>query len=157
MSLDSDIAVLRRVRLFEGFQQEQLRLLAFGCEARVLAKGTRLFKQGAFSEGGYVVVHGQVDLFSGARNNFVSTYENGALLGEMALITETEHSTTAVAGEDSEVLKISRPLFRRMLEEYPSLAELLQERISKSVSEFMVHLERISVKLDQAEELAERS
>ena len=152
MSLDSDIAVLSRVRLFEGFHSEQLRLLAFGCEARVLAKGTRLFKQGSFTEGGYVVVHGQVDLFSGPRNSIVKTYGASALLGEMALISETEHPATAVAAEDSEILKIPRPLFRRMLEEYPDLAILLQERISKSVNEFMTQLERISVKLDQAEQ-----
>ena len=151
MSLDSDIAVLSRVRLFESFQPEQLRLLAFGCEARVLAKGTRLFKQGSFSEGGYVVVHGQIDLFSGERNSIIKTYGASALLGEIALISETEHPATAVAVEDTEVLKIPRALFRRMLEEYPELAVLLQERISKSVTDFVTQLERISVKLDQAD------
>ncbi|TIN67663.1 MAG: cyclic nucleotide-binding protein, partial [Mesorhizobium sp.] len=32
MALDDDIRVLSAVRLFEGFTQEQLRLLAFGAE-----------------------------------------------------------------------------------------------------------------------------
>jgi len=37
------------------------------------------------------------------------------------------------------------------LEEYPDLAVMLQSRISKSVSDFMAQLERIRMKLDQAD------
>ena len=33
MALDDDIRILSGVRLFEGFTQEQLRLLAFGAES----------------------------------------------------------------------------------------------------------------------------
>ena len=75
---------------------------------------------------------------------------------EMALISETLHAASAVATEHSEVLKISRPLFRRMLSEYPQLALLLQERISQSVLEFTDRLDIIRAKLDHATDLVNR-
>lgn len=156
MSLDSDIQLLARVRLFQGFLPDHLRLLAFGAEARTLGRGTRLFQRDTMSDGGYVVVHGQIDLISGLHDSVISSHGPASLIGEMALITETITPATAVAVEHSEVLKIPRPLFRRMLNEYPQLAGVLQERITDSVSEFVGKLDTIRAKLDHATDLANR-
>lgn len=155
MSLDSDIQLLARVKLFEGFQPEHLRLLAFGAEARTLGKGTRLYGEGAMSDGGYVVVRGTVELTT-KEGGLVNTHTTGALIGEMALISDVVRQATAVAIEHTEVLKITRPLFRRMLEEYPDLAELLHDRIAASVHDFMRRLDTIRAKLDHSSKMEER-
>jgi len=156
MSLDSDITLLSRVRLFEGFKPDHLRLLAFGAEARTLGAGTRVYRQDSLSDGGYVIVHGNVDLISGLNDSIISSHGPGGLIGEMALITETLHAASAIATEHTEVLKITRPLFRRMLNEYPELADLLQDRISQSVLEFTGQLDRIRAKLEHATDLENR-
>ena len=145
------------MRLFDGFDHDHLRLLAFGAEARALGQGTRLYLQNTPSDGGYVVVRGNVELISGLNDSVVSSHGAGSLIGEMALISETQHAATAVATENSEVLKITRPLFRRMLNEYPQLAVLLQQRISESVNEFTGKLEKVSAKLDWATDLTNRA
>ena len=156
MSLDSDIDLLSRVRLFAGFEPDHLRLLAFGAEARTLGGGTRVYREGSLSDGGYVIVRGNIDLMSGLNDSVISSHGPAALIGEMSLITETLNAASAIATEHTEVLKISRPLFRRMLSEYPQLAGLLQQRIGESVEEFMKQLERIRAKLDHATDLANR-
>lgn len=156
MGLDSDIRLLSRVRLFAGFEPDHLRLLAFGAEARALAKGTRLYRQDDLSDGGFVVVRGNVDLISGLNDGVISSHGTGSLIGEMALISETRHAATAIATENTEVLKITRPLFRRMLNEYPQLALLLQQRIGEAVSEFAEKLDIVRAKLDHASDLASR-
>ena len=156
MSLDSDIQLLSRVRLFQGFLPDHLRLLAFGAEARTLGRGTRLFQRDTMSDGGYVVVHGQIDLISGLHDSVISSHGPASLIGEMALISETRHAATAIATENTEVLKITRPLFRRMLNEYPQLAVLLQQRIGEAVSEFAAKLDVVRAKLDHASDLASR-
>ena len=69
MSLDGDIRLLSRVKLFAGFSPDHLRLLAFGAEARTLGMGTRLYRKGVPSDGGYVVVHGKVELISGPNDD----------------------------------------------------------------------------------------
>ncbi len=157
MSLDSDIALLARVKLFAGFEPDHLRLLAFGAEARMLAQGTRVYRQDMPSDGGYVIVRGNIDLVSGRNDTLVSHNGPAALIGEMALISETLHAATAIATEHTEVLKIPRPLFRRMLNEYPQLAGLLQQRIGETVDDFMTKLNIIRSKLDHATDLVSRN
>ena len=154
MSLDSDIQVLSRVKLFEGFESEQLRLLAFGADAQVLEEGETLYTKGEPSDGGYVVVEGRMDLISGANDGTVKQYGPGSLLGELALITETEYAATAVAQRQSQVLRVSRALFRRILREYPHLAELLQKRIGDSVGEFVQRLDYVQSQIYRAERQA---
>jgi CRP-like cAMP-binding protein len=156
MSLDSDIRLLSRVRLFEGFEPDHLRLLAFGAEARTLAEGTRLYRQNSLSDGGYVIVRGNVDLVSGLNDGIISSYGAGSLIGEMALIADIRHAASAIATENTEVLKITRPLFRRMLNEYPQLAVLLRQRITDSVTDFTEKLDVIRAKLDHATDLVTR-
>ncbi len=157
MSLDADIRLLGKVRLFAGFGPDHLRLLAFGAEARTLGVGTRLYRQGSLSDGGYVIVRGNIELMSGLNDTLISSHGPGSLIGEMALISETMNAASAVATENTEILKISRALFHRMLNEYPELAVLLQKRIAEEAAEFTSKLEVIRAKLDHANSLAERA
>ena len=150
MSLDSDINLLSKVRMFEDFGPEHLRLLAFGAEAKHYAAQQKLYRQGVYSDGGYVIVRGAVNLYSGEDDKIISTHGPAALIGEMALMSGIDHAASAIAVEPTDVMKIPRPLFRRMLEEYPELAVLLQQRISKSVNSFVGELAAIADKLDQA-------
>ena len=63
MRLDDDIRVLSGVSLFEGFTQEQLRLLAFGAESLRLLAGKDLYEEGAAADSGYVIVRGRIVLY----------------------------------------------------------------------------------------------
>jgi len=156
MSLDSDIEILSRVKLFEGFEPEHLRLLAFGADAQVVEEGQTLYAKGEPSEGGYVIVEGRMDLVSGANDSVVKQYGPGSLLGELALVTETEYAATAKAQRQSQVLKISRALFRRILKEYPHLAEVMQNHIGDSMTEFMQRLDYVQGQIYRAERQALR-
>ena len=93
-------------------------------------------------------------LFQGASDSVVKQYGPGSLLGELALITETEYAATAEAQRRSQVLKVSRALFRRILREYPHLAEMLQQRIGESVTEFLQRLDYVKGQIDRAERQA---
>ena len=64
----------------------------------------------------------------------------GAILGELALIADTKRLTSASAAIDSEVLRLSRKIFRRILEEYPDLAAQLHHRI---LAQFQALIDRI--------------
>ena len=136
MSLESDIAVLRGVPLFAGLTDDQLRLLAFGAEHRRLRKGETLFRAAARSDAGFVVVSGEVELLrqTGGRQVSVGVHGPGSLIGELALLTETRRPATAVTATDCDFIRIARPLFRRMLEEYPEIALKLHEAIADDLA-----------------------
>ncbi len=145
MALADDIELLARVELFQGFSTDQLRLMAFGADRENFAMGHEIYKEGDDSRGGYIVVRGQIDLTvlrDGSDIVLDSCFE-GALVGELALITANQRVSNAVARVDSEALVIQRSLFHRMLREYPEIAALLYRRITQSVRRMIGELNKV--------------
>lgn len=136
MSLESDIAILADVPLFAGLSSDQLRLLAFGAEHRRLRGGEILFREGARADAGFVVAEGAIVLVAGraGQERQVARAEAGTLLGEIALLTDTRRPATAKAETDCDVIRITRTLFRRMLEEYPEIAFALHAKLTEDLA-----------------------
>lgn len=132
MSLESDIAVLAQVPLLSELSGDQLRLLAFGAEHRRLRAGEILFREGARADAGFVVALGTLGLVAGrpGHEKDVARAGPGMLLGEIALLTDTRRPATAKAETDCDVIRITRTLFRRMLEEYPEIAFALHQKLA---------------------------
>lgn len=141
MSLDGDIALLKRVPLFGDLPTEQLRLIAFSAVRLDLLAGQVLFRDGDRGMSGYVVSSGALELTvrNGERKEVVAVCEAGSLVGEVALFVETRRPATAIAAKPSQVLEIERKLVTRMLNEYPQIAlglrATLADRLSATVSE----------------------
>ncbi|MDQ0474656.1 cyclic nucleotide-binding domain-containing protein [Labrys wisconsinensis] len=132
MALDDDIALLARVPVLGGMGREALRLLAFAAETRQLRTGDVLFRKDDTSDSGYVVAMGTVAMLDEGGQD-AALVGPGALIGELALISETRRPATAVAREPTTVLRISRPMFRRTLEEYPQVAQRLAGALRERV------------------------
>ena len=145
MSLDDDINILSQTSFFEGINAEQLRLLAFGADAENLNAGEELFLQDAQSDCGYVVVSGLIDLTinNNGVDKILGSVEPGGLVGELALITDNNRATNAVARRDTKLLRIPRVLFMRMLDKYPETAYDLHHKILRSVRATILQLEKI--------------
>ena len=157
MSLDDDMGLLAKVGLFQGFTPDQLRLLAFGAEREHLASGEALFAEGDAAEGGYVVAFGHIDLLvrRGRRQVVIESVEEGGLVGEIAMIAANRRATDAVARVDSDVLFITRPLFLRLLREYPETAAALHAHIAYSVRQLTEQLSDVHGRLGNIGSLAE--
>lgn len=150
MALDDDIRVLSGVRLFEGFTQEQLRLLAFGAETAVLPAQRRLYREDDEADSAYVVAAGSIVLHREAdkARTPIAVVGPGAILGELALIADTRRMTSAFAATDSQVLRISRRMFRRILEEYPDLAVHLHKRIAEELQTLVARIEALAPRFE---------
>jgi CRP-like cAMP-binding protein len=149
MALDDHIRILSGVGLFEGFTQEQLRLLAFGAEAMHLSAGKKLYREDDDADSAYVVVRGRIKLFRENEDKpaDVGMAEPGTALGEMALIADSRRLTSAEAATDTEVLRINRSMFRRILEEYPETAEALRQRIIEDLQALIRRIEQVGERL----------
>jgi CRP-like cAMP-binding protein len=148
MALDDDIRILSGVRLFEGFTGEQLRLLAFGAEPVALPSGRLLYAEGDSADAAFVVVRGRIDLHrtEDGKRRAAGTALPGVILGGIALIAETQRLTAATAAADSDLLRLSRKVFRRILEEYPQVAVLLHRRISDEFLSMVREIEALEAR-----------
>jgi CRP-like cAMP-binding protein len=141
VALAQDIAILESVPLFRQLDRDALRLIAFAAEARAGQPGEILFRRGEVSDAGYVVMSGSV-LVEGAGGER-SIAPRGTLIGEMALLIDNERPVTATVKEAGQLLKVSRGVFRRVLEEYPEAAEALRELISRRMDDTLLELGRV--------------
>lgn len=139
MSLDDDISLLASVELFDSLSSEQLRLLAFGAEKLSYGTGRVLYREGQHADCGFAVIEGVINLVRNIKGHDVVLRQatESMCLGEMAMITQTSRLTTAIAAEDSKVLRINRTLFRRMLEEYPETAADMHAKLTRRLTEFL--------------------
>ncbi|MFD1333522.1 cyclic nucleotide-binding domain-containing protein [Methylopila musalis] len=148
MALEDDIRTLSRAPVLDALGHDALRLIAFSADRQTLRDGQTLFREGQRADGGYVVMSGAIDLFRGKpEDGRGRRVEAGALIGEMALITELKRPATAVAAGAANVLRIARPLFLRLFDEYPALAETLRQRLAERVAADMADLRRIEARL----------
>ena len=142
MSLEDDISIMSQIPVFAAIGDDARRLIAFSAETRMLRAGDVLFRRGDISDGGYILVSGTVFLDASDTGSpateVISPY---TLIGEMALLSDTERPATAVARQPATVLKISRVLFHRVLKEYPESAARLRAFIGKRVSSILGELD----------------
>lgn len=144
MSLSDDIRNLNRIPLFSELEPEALRLIAFAGETRILRAGDVLFHRGEASDGGYIVLTGSIALdAAGDGSPAIQIVGPNTLIGEIALISQTERPATALAREPSTVLKVSRTLFHRVLKEFPLSAQRLRAVIQTRLVNFTRELEEV--------------
>jgi CRP-like cAMP-binding protein len=137
MTIEDDIFFLERLTIFGQLGFSALQILAIGSEARELEPGEVLFTAGDAADGGYIVQEGalRLDMPGADPSDPDIVVGPGTLLGELALVTETKRPVTATAIEPSTVMRVSRSLFRKVLEGFPDAARLMRDRIAARASE----------------------
>jgi CRP-like cAMP-binding protein len=149
VTIEDDIAFLARIPTFAKFGFAALQIVAIGSEARHLADGEILFYAGETTDAGYVIQAGSLQLTtSDPKSESSITFGPGTLIGELALLTETVCSATAIAAEPTTVIRISRNLFRKVLEGFPDAALLVRDRLLVSVNQSNAELVRLHAMLE---------
>ncbi len=151
MTIEDDINFLSRVPTFAKFGFAALQIVAIGSETRNLDDGEILFSAGEATDAGYVIQTGSLSLSpnDSSMSEAPVIFGPGALLGELALLTETVSSATAVAAEPTTVMRISRNLFRKVLEGFPDVAFQVRQRMMQRVNQANAELVRMQALLGQ--------
>ncbi len=149
MGLENDIAFFERVPTLAVLGKQALRVLAIGAETRHLQSGAVLFYAGELADGGYIVQEGSMVLEPEGSHGREYTVGPGTLLGELALLTDTTSPVTAIAREPTVLIRISRGLFRKMLEGYPAAALRLREEMAGRVGDWTQELADVQQRLDR--------
>lgn len=132
MSIEDDVALLERVPTLRVLGTTALRMLAIGSEQRGVARNTVLFRAGDEADAGFVVQRGAFRIEDGSAALVAGP---GALIGELALINAARRPSTAIALEDSSVIRVARSLFQRVLESDPAAARRLRDEFARRTSQ----------------------
>jgi CRP-like cAMP-binding protein len=108
-------------------------MLAIGSEQRNFSRGDALFSQGDEADGGFVVQRGAFRIDDGAGAETIAG--PGTLIGELALVVAMKRPSSAVALEQSTVIRIARSLFQRVLESDPAAARRLRDEFATRTSQ----------------------
>ncbi|RCK79490.1 MAG: hypothetical protein OZSIB_4244 [Candidatus Ozemobacter sibiricus] len=135
----SQIDFLRRVSLFSGLSEEELKNLAGRAEAIPFARDAFICKEGQAADSMFVIKSGIVQIFcdDGKGGRKILTHlKLGEYFGEMALLTDEPRTASAVALAETEVIRIRKDDFHALLRTAPGVAlaiiRTLCERLAKA-------------------------
>ncbi|MGD9920027.1 MAG: Crp/Fnr family transcriptional regulator [Pseudorhodoplanes sp.] len=149
MSIDNDIAILEQVPMLRALGRAALRLIALGAETREVRPGEVLFRPGDRIDCAYVVQAGVFRLSADpdlAGNGIEAG--PGTLLGEFALLAEGAQPLTAVAQDQARVIRVSRSMFLKILEDDPSVAMRLRDYVAQRARQSIAELLEVRYALD---------
>ncbi|MGO9006758.1 MAG: Crp/Fnr family transcriptional regulator [Beijerinckiaceae bacterium] len=152
MTLEDDIEAVARHPTLAALEPEALRFLISSAETQTLRTGEVLFRRNDRSDSGFLILSGAISVDPADGGHAARILHRGTLLGDMALITKTKRPVTATALEPSSVLKITRVLFRRILNEHPRSAQRLRRSIAERLQSFAQELDDVRQQAFEAEE-----
>lgn len=130
--------ILRRVSLFEGVSDRDLKHLADSLKERSFSQGDVILSEGAGGVGFYVVGEGTVTYSVGGKN--IGSGGPGDYFGEVALISDSSRSATVTAATAATVYGMTLWDFRALVQENPDVASrLLQVMAERQGSQGLGH------------------
>ena len=96
------------------------------------------------ADAGYIVRRGAIRVEDGDAEVIAGP---GALIGELALIVAMRRPSSAVAIENSTVIRVARSLFQRVLESDPAAARRLRDEIATRTSQLASDIMMAGAKL----------
>jgi len=135
MTIEDDIAFLQRVPTFAQLGFSALQIVAIGSEAKQLDENEVLFRAGDAADAGYVIQTGALKLL----RSDAKKADNGVKVGPGVLI----------ATEPTTVMRISRSLFRKVLEGFPDAARLMRDRLAERANQASAEISAVRGTLDR--------
>ena len=133
MSLKEEVELLQRIPLFQHIEPAKLKLLAFTSERVAFEAGHVLFKEGDMGDAAYIIMEGaaEVTVASPAGPVVVANLGRNAFVGEIAILCDVPRTATVKAKERLVCLRISKELFLRLINEFPTMAISVVRELAK--------------------------
>ncbi|MFO1217510.1 MAG: peptidase domain-containing ABC transporter [Burkholderiaceae bacterium] len=123
---------LASVGLFSALTRADLERLAAAAQQRFAAFGESICKAGDAAEGLYVIKSGSVRVFADDSGKEISlgVRKAGEVVGEMAMVRDHRHETSARASAKAELLYIPRSVIAPIIAANPAARALVASRVA---------------------------
>ncbi len=153
MSVRADAETFRQIPLFRNCDPVALQILAFSAERVMFEMDDVIFSAGENPRGAFLVMSGSVNIV--INNKVVATIEEGALLGETAMIGAVPYSITARAQDAVAAARIDRNVFMRVAGEYPEFGRSVLDALGSKLGDSVRDFERIRLQLSAGKNFSE--
>jgi CRP/FNR family transcriptional regulator, cyclic AMP receptor protein len=130
---DASADLLRRVPLFAGLDNRELKSIAAPMRERTFAAGAKVIEEGQGGAGFFVIESGSATVSVGGRQ--VRTLGAGDHFGEIALITDTMRTATITAETDLRCWGMTVWEFRPLVESNAEVAWKLLQNLARELGE----------------------
>jgi CRP/FNR family transcriptional regulator len=140
---------LRGCQLFTGLPPDDLDLISSFIVPKEVAKGSYLFREGAASEGFYVVQRGAVNVHrvsANGKEQVISVFRTGQSFAEAALASTGGYPADARAIEESTVLLLPKADILGLLRTRPELALRMLGSMSQHLRVLVSLLDDLTLK-----------
>ncbi|NQW12328.1 MAG: Crp/Fnr family transcriptional regulator [Alphaproteobacteria bacterium] len=130
MSLNEEVELLRNIPLFAKIEPSKLKLLAFTSERLIYQDDQVLVHQGDMGDAAFIIIDGtaSVTIDTDAGEIEVAIMGKGDVVGEIAILCDVPRTATVKASSKLTVLKITKELFFRLVNEFPQISiEIMRE------------------------------
>jgi CRP/FNR family transcriptional regulator, cyclic AMP receptor protein len=115
-----DVAVVERIPLFEGLENEQLQRIADWLEPIDVPPGWFLLNQGSYPEGFFVVLEGEVTVERDGAE--IARLGTGEFFGEIALLEDDRRTATVTTATRVKAAVMDGADFFEMCAEIPEIS-----------------------------------
>ncbi|MBA7599301.1 hypothetical protein ES703_06332 [subsurface metagenome] len=135
--METKTSILKKIYLFQYLDDNELEHILNIASAKIYKEEAVIFNEGEKGDAFYVVLKGSVRISTvvpGVGEEALAVLKKGNYFGEMALIDNAPRSASAVANEDTVLLKITDANFRNLLVKDRKLAYKLLWGLVKTFS-----------------------
>lgn len=129
--------VIERVSFLKTATRDLLEDIMLALDHRVFVPGERIFRMGDHGDCLYMIHAGQIEILNG-EGNILATLGEGAVFGEMALISNSPRTATARAISYCDLYVLPKANFFEIVEAYPQfksdLEAIMKERAAPATN-----------------------
>jgi CRP/FNR family transcriptional regulator, cyclic AMP receptor protein len=133
MTLSLEAGVLKQIPMFRDVEIGKLKLMAFASERLSYGPGDVIVREGDEPDAVFVVLSGSVDVMRNGSEGpiHVAKLGEGAIVGELSVLCDSQRSASIVATSDVLMLKIEKGVFLDMFMHSPQLAMAVTRELAR--------------------------
>lgn len=144
MAIDSFVKPMLNLEIFQGLRPLQITEIARRAYRVVYKPGDTIIREDEEGDAAVIIVSGEAVRVAGpALAEPAEAVPEGSLLGEMAMLIETRHSSTVIARTTVRALRIAREDLQAQMAEDAALADHFVQRITVRLSSVLDSLKAI--------------
>lgn len=155
MAIDALVKPFLSLPLFRGLKPLQITEVVRRADRIIYRAGETLIEEDQAGDAAIVIVSGNVVRMSGDRPDVAEPLAEGSLIGELAMLVETIHTSTVVAKSQVRALRLSRTEMHALMAEDRKLAEHFSAYITSRLKKLAVELRAVDDALARVTEFGQ--